>query len=184
MRKRGRHGAFQEGAADTLERRRAAIREGGGADKLTARHEKVSSVPRAARRLFSPGTFQESEAHVRHCATSFGLSGREFPADGVITGTGFIGDLQVAAFSQDFTVCAGTLGKAHAEKMVRLMKYVQTQGVPLIAFRIREGPVSRKVLMRSPGMAMFYANVLLSGVVLRSQPYLVPALAGPHIRRL
>ena len=74
-------------AADTLERRRAAIREGGGADKLTARHEKGQLGARERlERLFSPGTFQESGAHVRHCATSFGLSGREFPADGVIKG--------------------------------------------------------------------------------------------------
>lgn len=167
-------------AVDALEKRRSALRQGGGADKLAARHEKGQLGARERlEKLFSAGTFQETGAHVRHSATSFGLAGREFPADGVITGTGFIGNLQVAAFSQDFTVCAGTLGKAHAEKISRLMKYVQNLGIPLIAFQDSGGARIQEGVDALSGYGdVFYANVLLSGVVPQIAAVLGPCAGG------
>jgi len=51
----------------------------------------------------------------------------------------------VAAFSQDFTVGGGALGRIHAKKMCDIMDYAQKAGIPLIGIndsggaRIQEG---------------------------------------------
>ena len=37
-------------------------------------------------------------------------------ADGVVAGSGYVGGRQVSAFSQDFTVVGGSLGKMHAQE--------------------------------------------------------------------
>ena len=85
--------------------------------------------------LFVDGTFQELGMHAHHSAVSFGMAGRELPTDGVITGTGYVGNMQVAAFSQDFQVLAGTMGKMLARKIVRLMRHALRVGVPMVAFK-------------------------------------------------
>ena len=60
--------------------------------------------------LFQPGTFQESGLHAQHDCHNFGMEEKTMPADGVITGTGWVDARTVAAFSQDFTVGGGALG--------------------------------------------------------------------------
>ena len=70
--------------------------------------------------LFQPETFQEFGTFIRRC-TTFGMAEKDLPADGVIVGTGYVDGRQVAAFSQDFTVVAGTLGKMHARKMCQAL---------------------------------------------------------------
>src|SRR6056297_2765340 len=107
-----------------LEKRRETVQAGGGADKIKKMHEKGQlSARERLLRLYSPDTFQEFGAHIRHTATHFGMAKKELPADGVIVGTGYVDSRQVAAFSQDFTVAAGTLGKMHARKMCGAMDY-------------------------------------------------------------
>ncbi|MGA9393756.1 MAG: carboxyl transferase domain-containing protein, partial [Azonexus sp.] len=120
---------------ETLSTHRQQVRAGGGADKLEARHRKglLGARERLAV-LFDADTFQEGGAYVRHCGTHFGMEARELPADGVISGTGFVDGMQVAAFSQDFTVAAGTLGKMHARKIVDVMRVALKNGTPLVAF--------------------------------------------------
>ncbi|HSM20634.1 MAG TPA: carboxyl transferase domain-containing protein, partial [Rubrivivax sp.] len=110
-------------ALEELNRRRQAVLQGGGGEKIHERRMKglMSARDRLAA-LFDAGTFQELGMHVRHNARHFGLDRKEFPADGVVTGTGFVNGELVAAYSQDFTVNAGTLGKAHAQKIVTLLQ--------------------------------------------------------------
>jgi propionyl-CoA carboxylase beta chain len=47
--------------------------------------------------LFEAGTFMEFGMHVQHGCHNFGMEKKELPADGVVTGTGYIGDRPVAA---------------------------------------------------------------------------------------
>ena len=54
----------------------------------------------------------------------------------VVVGTGYVGGRVVAAFSQDFTVVGGSLGKMHAKKIVALMQQAAKLGLPLVAFKI------------------------------------------------
>ena len=165
---------------DALKARREAALAGGGAQKLAER--RAIGLLGARERLdalFDPGTFQESGMHVRHGARQFGLEGKDIPADGVITGSGYIGGQQVAALSQDFTACAGTLGKAHAKKIVRLMRYALKNGVPLVAFQDSGGARIQEGVDALSGYGeVFYNNVLASGVIPQIALVLGPCAGG------
>lgn len=115
--------------------------------------------------LFQPGTFGEVGLHVRHRSAGLG-DDKVMPADGVVTGTGYVDGELVAAFAQDFTVAAGTLGKMHAEKIVDLMKYATQVGIPLVAFQDSGGARIQEAVDALSGYGdVFYHNVLMSGVV-------------------
>ncbi len=167
-------------ALDTLRGKRAALDAGGGADKIEARRAKgLLSARDRLDLLFQPGTFQEFGAYVQHRAQQFGLAGKDLPADGVITGTGYVRDMQVAAFSQDFTVAAGTLGRMHARKIVRLMRFALKNGLPLVAFKDSGGARIQEGVDALSGYGdVFYANVLLSGVVPQIAVVLGPCAGG------
>ena len=165
---------------EELERRRAAVLAGGGAEKLRERHAKgVLGARERLELLFQPGTFQEIGMHVRHGARHFGLDGKEFPADAVVTGTGFVGDEQVAAYSQDFSVCAGTLGKAHAQKIVRVMHHALKNGIPIVSMQDSGGARIQEGVDALAGYGdVFYCNVLASGVVPQIALVLGPCAGG------
>ncbi len=161
---------------DTLAERRRVLDEAGGAGKIQERHDKgLMTARERLDALFQENTFQEIGAHIRHTARHFGLDGKDLPADGVIVGTGYTDGRQVAAFSQDFTVAAGTLGKMHAQKMVQAMRYSLKVGVPLVAFKDSGGARIQEGVDALSGYGeVFYHNVLLSGVVPQ-----IAVVAGP-----
>ncbi|MBK1613244.1 methylmalonyl-CoA carboxyltransferase [Rubrivivax gelatinosus] len=165
---------------EELERRRRTVIAGGGADKLAARHEKgLLGARERLEHLFQPGTFQETGMHVRHNAHHFGLQDKDFPADGVITGTGYVGAGLVAAYSQDFTVNAGTLGKAHASKIVALMQFALKNGVPIVSMQDSGGARIQEAVDALSGYGeVFYHNVLASGVVPQIALVLGPCAGG------
>jgi acetyl-CoA carboxylase carboxyltransferase component len=165
---------------DTLQAQRAAALDCGGADKIEERHARgLLSARERLEALFQPGTFQEFGMHVRHSGTHFGLDKKSFPADGVITGTGYVDGEQVAAFSQDFTVSAGTLGKAHARKIVRLMRFALKNGLPVVAFKDSGGARIQEGVDALSGYGeVFYNNVLASGVVPQIALVLGPCAGG------
>ncbi|MDH4051189.1 MAG: acyl-CoA carboxylase subunit beta [Rubrivivax sp.] len=163
-----------------LERRRRLIMEGGGAAKLEQRRSKglMSARDRLAV-LFDPGTFQETGMHVRHNARHFGLDKKEFPADAVVTGTGYCQGVLVAAYAQDFTVNAGTLGKAHAQKIVALLRYALKNGVPVVSMQDSGGARIQEAVDALSGYGtVFYQNVLASGVVPQIALVLGPCAGG------
>ena len=72
----------------------------------------------------------------------------------------------VAAFSQDFTVVGGSLGKMHAKKIVMLMQQAAKLGSPIVAFKDSAGARIQEGVDALSGYGdVFYMNVLLSGVV-------------------
>jgi propionyl-CoA carboxylase beta chain len=81
----------------------------------------------------------------------------------------------MAAFSQDFTVGGGALGRIHAKKICDLMDYAMKAGMPVVGFndsggaRIQEGDES----LSGYGQ-VFFRNVLASGVVPQ-----IAIIAGP-----
>jgi acetyl-CoA carboxylase carboxyltransferase component len=165
---------------EQLRRRRQGIAVGGGADKLEQRRAKgLLSARERLDALFQPGTFQEIGMHVRHNARHFGLDKKEFPADGVVTGTGYVGGELVAAYSQDFTVNAGTLGKAHAQKIVTLMQYALKNGTPIVSMQDSGGARIQEAVDALSGYGgVFYHNVLASGVVPQIALVLGPCAGG------
>lgn len=161
---------------DELERRRAAARAGGGAEKMQARKKKgVMGARQRLEEFFQPGTFQERGLHADHDCRNFGLAEKSLPGDGVVTGAGMVDGRMVAAFSQDFTVGGGALGKIHSKKICDVMDYARKVGCPVIGFndsggaRIQEGGDSLSGYGR-----VFFQNVLLSGVVPQ-----IAVVAGP-----
>ena len=161
---------------EELEKRRAVARAGGGQDKLDARRKKgVMTARDRLEKLFQTGTFQEAGLHAEHECHNFGMQEKPMPADGVVTGTGIVDGRVVAAFSQDFTVGGGALGRIHSRKICDLMDYALKIGCPMVGFndsggaRIQEGIDSLSAYGQ-----VFFRNVLLSGVVPQ-----IAIVAGP-----
>ena len=150
-----------------LRERRRKIISGGGEDKIKARHEKGLMTARdRLGALFQQDTFQEVGMHIRHVGKHFGSDSKDFPADAVIVGTGYVNGQVVAAISQDFTVAGGTLGKMHAAKIVELMKFALMNGIPFVAFKDSGGARIHEGVDALSGYGdVFYHNVMLSGVV-------------------
>jgi propionyl-CoA carboxylase beta chain len=161
---------------EKLEANRRTALLGGGQNKIDARHEKgLMSARERLLALFEPGTFMELGMHAQHDCHAFGMPGKSMPGDGVVTGVGYVDGRPVAAFSQDFTVGGGALGRIHAKKVCDLMEYAMQAGMPVIGIndsggaRIQEGDES----LSGYGQ-VFFKNVLLSGVVPQ-----ISIIAGP-----
>ncbi|WP_029010248.1 acyl-CoA carboxylase subunit beta [Azospirillum halopraeferens] len=136
-------------------------------EKIAQRHARGQLTARERLDLlFQPGTFQEFGRHVQHATRHFGMEGKELPGDGVVAGSGFVDGRPIAAFSQDFLVAGGSLGRMHAQKICDVMDLAGRAGMPLVGFndsggaRIQEGVES----LSGYGQ-VFNRNVLLSGVV-------------------
>ncbi|MCB8747541.1 acyl-CoA carboxylase subunit beta [Rhodoferax sp. U2-2l] len=167
-------------AMNTLRQRREKVINNVSPEKLAALHAKgMLSARERVNALFLDGSFQEMGMHAHHNAVSFGMAGRELPTDGVITGTGYVGNMQVAAFSQDFQVLAGTMGKMQARKIVRLMRHALRVGVPMVAFKDSGGARIQEGVDALSGYGdVFYYNVALSGVVPQIAVVLGPCAGG------
>ena len=107
--------------------------ESGSAESIQKQHAKGRLTARERiELLFDEGSFVELDELARHRSTNFGLERRRPYGDGVITGYGTVDGRMVCVFSQDFTVFGGSLGLAHAEKIVRLMTLALENGGPVI----------------------------------------------------
>src|SRR5512138_189622 len=129
-----------------LEKRRAALAQGGGPERLEKHHKagKLGARERVAA-LVDPDSFQESGLFARHRATVFGMADKEFPADGAITGCAAVGGRLVHLASQDFTVGGGAAGEVHSTKIADTMDMSLKTGSPFIFIndsggaRVQEG---------------------------------------------
>ncbi len=160
----------------TLNARRATALAAGGADKLAERRKQGRLGARERlEALFEPGTFMEFGLHAQHACHDFGMQEKSMPGDGVVTGVGYVNGRPLAAFSQDFTVGGGALGRIHSKKVCDLMDYAMQAGMPVLGIndsggaRIQEGDES----LSGYGQ-VFFRNVLLSGVVPQ-----ISIIAGP-----
>lgn len=156
--------------------RREKVSASGGPKKIEERHQKgLMTARERLTGLFQEDTFQEYGAHIRHGVTAFGMSDIEIPSDGVVVGTGYVDGRQVAAFSQDFMVMGGTLGKMHARKIVWAQDYALKNGTPFIGFKDSGGARIQEGVDSLSGYGeVFYRNVGLSGVVPQ-----IAVIAGP-----
>ena len=152
---------------DELRDRQAKVLAGGGEEKIHARHEQGQMTARERlAALFQEGTFQEIGMYIHSARQAGAAEHKDLPADGVVVGTGYVAGRAVAAFSQDFTVAAGTLGKMHASKIVRAMQTAAHTGMPIVAFNDSGGARIQEGVDALSGYGqVFYMNVLLSGVV-------------------
>ncbi len=108
-----------------LERRRAAARAMGGAERverlMTARG-KLDARRRLAA-LFDPGSFVELGALV---------GGPETPGDALVAGWGRVDGRTVIAAAEDFTVLGGSIGAGSAAKRYRAVELAHQERVPFV----------------------------------------------------
>ena len=103
---------------------REKAKHGGGEKRIKAQHKKGKLLARERLYvLLDRDSFEEMDAFVEHRSHDFGMEKEKYLGDGVITGHGKIDGRLVFVFSQDFTVFGGSLSKAHAEKICKIMDH-------------------------------------------------------------
>ena len=163
-----------------LDERKRKIELAGGADKIEKQHQagKLTARERILK-LLDPDSFMETDMFVHHRCEYFGMSKVEAPDDGVVTGYGTMNGRLIFIFSQDFTVLGGSLGDAHASKIVKIMDLAVKVGAPLIGIndsgggRIQEGIDALKGYSQ-----LFYRNSIYSGVMPQISAILGPCAGG------
>ena len=150
-----------------LKNMRARLEQGGGAQKLEKQRQSGKLTARErVERLADPGSFQEIGLFAKHRATSFGMAGKEFPADGVVTGCATVDGRLIHLASQDFTVGGGAAGEVHSDKVAEMMQSSLKTGSPFVFINDSGGARVQEGIGSLAGYGrVFYSNVMLSGVV-------------------
>src|SRR5437016_6244399 len=152
----------------------------GGPERVGRQHDAGKLTARERlERLLDPGSFSELDMFVAHQAREFGMDKVDAPADGVVTGYGTIDGRPVCTFSQDFTVLGGSLGEAHARKIVKIMDMALRTGVPIIGLNDSGGALIQEGVASLGGYAdIFLRNTLASGVVPQLSAIMGPCAGG------
>lgn len=163
-----------------LRERESKIKEMGGTAAVASQHERGKLTARERiDLLFDPGTFRETDMYMKHRGTLFGIDHVDIPADGVITGFGKINGKPAAAFSQDFTSRAGSLGEMHAKKICKVMDMALKSGIPFIGLNDSGGARIQEGVDSLSGFGqIFYRNSLCSGVIPQISAIMGPTAGG------
>ena len=161
-------------AIHTMQERITELRErtskamlGGGEDRLEKQHKggKLTARERVDA-LVDPDSFEESGMFAEHRATLFGMAGKDFPADGVVTGAASVSGRLVHLASQDFTVSGGSAGEVHSIKVAEIMQQSLKTGSPFVFINDSGGARVQEGIDSLSGYGkVFYTNVMLSGAV-------------------
>jgi propionyl-CoA carboxylase beta chain len=170
----------QQDLFDDLDRRREEAALGGGQARIERQHEKDKLTARERLDvLLDDGSFEEIGTFVRHQVSDFGLADNRPYGDGVVTGYGTIEGRLVYVFSQDFTVFGGSLGRAHADKIVQIMKLAMQNGAPVIGLNDSGGARIQEGVVSLGGYAdIFKLNTDASGVVPQISAVMGPCAGG------
>jgi methylmalonyl-CoA carboxyltransferase large subunit len=150
-----------------LDRSKSHLKLGGGAARIAKQHASGKLTARERLDLLlDRDSFQETGLFTAHNSKLFGMEGKELPADGVVTGRGWIDGRAVHVASQDFTVAGGSAGAVHANKIADTMKAALKIGSPFIFINDSGGARVQEGICSLAGYArIFHQNVMLSGVV-------------------
>jgi propionyl-CoA carboxylase beta chain len=153
---------------------------GGGDEKIRKQHEAGKKTARERiTDLLDSGTFIELDKMVVHRNVDFGMDKTRIMGDGVVTGYGKIDDRLVFVHAQDFTVFGGTLSRANADKIVKVIKTAMRMGAPLIGLNDSGGARIQEGVQSLSGYAdIFYLNVISSGVIPQISAILGPCAGG------
>ncbi|MEX0945824.1 MAG: acyl-CoA carboxylase subunit beta, partial [Acidimicrobiia bacterium] len=139
--------------------------------KLTAR-ERIAA-------MLDKGSFQEMDMFVRHQATGFGIEAKRPPGDAVITGYGTVDGRTVFVYAEDFTVYGGSLGKAVADKICKLMDLAMEVGAPIVGLKDSGGARIQEGVSSLDGYGrIFERNVRASGVIPQISVIMGPCAGG------
>ena len=172
-------------AIQKLRQMREQARAGGGAERVARQHERGKLTARERLDLLlDENSFHELGMFVTHRTREFGMDKQRFLGDGVVTGYGTINGRLVYVYSQDFTVLGGSLGRAHADKIVSLLQMAMKNGAPVIGLNDSGGARIQEGVVSLGGYAdIFLQNTLASGVIPQLSAILGPCAGGavfPH----
>ncbi|HLO89713.1 MAG: acyl-CoA carboxylase subunit beta [Chloroflexota bacterium] len=150
-----------------LEEKNARAKLGGGKEKIDKLHSTGRKTARERiEMLLDPGTFTELDRFVVHRARDFNMEKNLIPGDGIVSGYGKIDGRLVYVFAQDFTVFGGTLSRANADKIIKIMDLAIKMGAPVIGLNDSGGARIQEGVESLAGYAdIFYRNVMSSGVI-------------------
>jgi len=153
---------------------------GGGQARIDRQHKVGRKTARERiEDLMDKGSFVELDKFVTHRATDFGMAKNKFLGDGVVTGYGKIDRRLVYVFAQDFTVFGGSLSRANADKIIKVMDLALKMGAPIIGLNDSGGARIQEGVESLAGYAdIFYRNVMSSGVIPQLSAILGPCAGG------
>ena len=129
--------------------------------------------------LLDKDSFQETDTFVRHQSRGFGIEDRRPLGDAVVTGYGTIDGRTVFLFAEDFTVFGGSLGKAVADKITKVMDMALKVGAPVIGLKDSGGARIQEGVQALDGYGrIFYRNVRASGVIPQISVIMGPCAGG------
>jgi propionyl-CoA carboxylase beta chain len=153
---------------------------GGGLDKIAKQHKAGRNTARERiAMLLDPNTFVEMDKMVTHRCHDFGMNKNKVLGDGMVTGYGKIDGRIVFVFAQDFTVFGGTMSRANADKVMKVMDTAMKVGAPVIGLNDSGGARIQEGVESLAGYAdIFYRNVMASGVIPQISAILGPCAGG------
>lgn len=121
--------------------------QGGGPDRIATQHSKGKLTARERLSLLFDSQNSNNNDNNKNAIENYDEVGKLHGSngEGVVTAIGKIWGRPVCAFSQDFTFMGGSLGKVHAEKVVKLMGMAAEMQCPIVGLndsggaRIQEG---------------------------------------------
>jgi propionyl-CoA carboxylase beta chain len=163
---------------DKLEQRTKEAMLGGGEERIEKQHKAGRLTARERiDLLLDKNTFVEVDRFMTHRNTNFKLD--KFYGDGVVTGYGKIDGRLIYVFAQDFTVYGGTLSRANADKVVKIMEMALKMGAPVIGLNDSGGARIQEGVESLAGYAdIFHLNVRASGVIPQISAILGPCAGG------
>lgn len=153
---------------------------GGGAERIEKLHQSGRLTARERIDiLLDPGSFVELDKYMTHRTSEFGMDRQKIAGDGVVSGYGKIDGRLIYVFAQDFTVFGGTLSRANADKIVKVMDLAMKMGAPVIGLNDSGGARIQEGVQSLAGYAdIFYRNVRSSGVIPQISAILGPCAGG------
>jgi len=157
-----------------------AAEQGGGEERVARQHEAGKLTARERIDLFlDAGSFVELDKFKTHRSADFGMERQKIPGDGVVTGHGRVEGRQVFVFAQDFTVFGGSVSRAYAEKICKVMDLAMQVGSPVVGLHDSGGARVQEGVEALAGYAdIFLRNTLASGVVPQISVILGPCAGG------
>ncbi len=163
-----------------LEEKHLSAELGGGKQRIERQHAAGRKTARERiQDLLDPNTFVEIDKFVTHTATDFDMDKNKILGDGVVAGYGRIDGRIIYVFAQDFTVFGGSLSRANANKITKIMDLAMKMGAPVIGLNDSGGARIQEGVESLAGYAdIFYRNVRSSGVIPQISAILGPCAGG------
>ncbi len=159
---------------------RTKARLGGGEKAIEKQHARGKYTARERiDMLLDEGSFEEMDMFKLHRCTNFGMEKKQYPGDGVVTGSGTIDGRLVYVFAQDFTVNGGSLSETMAEKICKVMDQAMKMGAPCIGINDSGGARIQEGINALAGYAnIFQRNIEASGVIPQISGIFGPCAGG------